>query len=253
MRRRSNVIRRQGEHHLGRQLVDLCLAFQGFGEPDAPGLHDGLLRPGFMPVAGRGNRRVPAFLETCAHPAWSFGQGLPSILVAGDSGCWTVARSGGRRLLRANLPASWDSGPVAGSPQDGCFSRRVLGAVTRQRSGAEGGCRGLHGPQPWATAFQGLARLLGHGNVHQVGRTLARGRRGTRRNCPHDCRTGPGAVATMQIGVARLRNRKISAPALHPGQASPGGSSWASRPAFSRVLWCRLTFMTDAMPLRGRN
>ncbi len=129
----------------------------------------------------------------------------------------------------------------------------ALGAVTRQRSGAEGGCRGLHGPRPWATAFQGLARLPVHGDAHQVGRTLARGRRGTRRNCPHDCRTGPGAVATMQIGVARSGNREISAPALHPGQASPGGSSWASRPAFPRVLWCRLTFMTDAMPLRGRN
>ncbi len=127
MRRRSNVIRRQGQHHLGRQLVDLCLAFQGFGEPGAPGLHDGLLRPGFVPMAGRGNRRVPAFLETCARPAWSFGQGLPSILVAGDSDCWTVARSGGRRLLRTTLPASWDSGPVAGSSQDGCFSRRGAG------------------------------------------------------------------------------------------------------------------------------
>jgi len=248
MRRRLNVIRRQGQHHLGRQLVDLCLAFQGFGEPGAPGLHDGLLRPGFVPMAGRGNRRVPAFLETCAHPVWSFGQGLPLTLVAGQwLGQADEGSCGPPSQPHGTLGRLRDRRKTGASPAG------VLGAVTRRRSGAEGGCRGLHGPRPWATAFQNLARLLVHGNVHQVGRTLARGRRGTRGNCPHDCRTGPGAVATMQIGVARLRNREISASALHPGQASPGGSSWAFRPAFPRVLWCRLNFMIDAMPLRGRN
>ena len=69
--------------------------------------------------------------------------------LAFDAGCWTVARSGGRRLLQTTFPALWDSGPVKGSPQGGCFSRR--GARRRHPATTR---RGGRLPRPaWAAAL----------------------------------------------------------------------------------------------------
>ena len=56
----SEVLGRQGAHHLGRKAVHLRLTLQGFGKTGTPRLNERPLGLVLMPVPGREQCRLPA-------------------------------------------------------------------------------------------------------------------------------------------------------------------------------------------------